>query len=175
DQDIARLEAADHLGEFGSVGLCARDLLAEDLGAAGGPELGVLGSQVLIAGRYPGISECGHDLPSQLSGTFSPNICKNKPPGNRGQEKRAKLVIFARERVKMSHQNPPARAKRSLSAVTSGRKLFVEGDPNSAWSRRYRDLVSHHVADAGGRDMISEAQLSLIRRASALELELEAL
>jgi len=75
----------------------------------------------------------------------------------------------------MSHQNPPARAKRSLSAVTSGRKLFVEGDPNSAWSRRYRDLVSHHVADAGGRDMISEAQLSLIRRASALELELEAL
>jgi len=28
-----------------------------------------------------------------------------------------------------------ARAKRPRSAVTSGRKLFVEGDPNSAWSR----------------------------------------
>jgi len=33
-----------------------------------------------------------------------------------------------------------ARAKRRpRSAVTSGRKLFVEGNPNSAWSRRYRD------------------------------------
>jgi hypothetical protein len=31
--------------------------------------------------------------------------------------------------------------RRGRTAVTSGRKLFVEGDPNSAWSRRYRDLV----------------------------------
>jgi hypothetical protein len=65
------------------------------------------------------------------------------------------------------------RRKRSRSAVTSGRRLFVEGDPNSAWSRRYGDLVMHHISDLGGRDMLSEAQLSLVRRAAALGCELE--
>ena len=66
--------------------------------------------------------------------------------------------------------NPPA-----CSAITSGRKLFVQGDPNSAWSRRYYDLCVGHINDLGGRDMLSEAQLSLIRRASAIECELERL
>jgi hypothetical protein len=65
------------------------------------------------------------------------------------------------------------RAKRPRSAVTSGRKLFVEGDPNSAWSRRYRDLVRGHISDLGGREMLSEAQLSLVKRAAALACELE--
>jgi hypothetical protein len=65
--------------------------------------------------------------------------------------------------------------RRPRSAVTSGRKLFVAGDPNSAWSRRYHDLVVAHVNDLGGRDVLSEAQLSLIRRASTIECELEQL
>ena len=68
--------------------------------------------------------------------------------------------------------------RRPRSAVTSGRKLFVEGDPNSAWSRRYYDLCSHHIADISrglGRNVLSEAQLSLIRRAAAIECELERL
>src|SRR5262245_14734146 len=66
-----------------------------------------------------------------------------------------------------------ARAPRQRSAVTNGRRLFVEGDGNSAWSRRYRDLIAGHVSDLGGRDVLSEAQLSLVRRASAIEVELE--
>ena len=71
--------------------------------------------------------------------------------------------------------NESTRAKRrSRSAVTSGRRLLIGGDPNSAWSRRYRDLVVRHAADMGGRDTLSEAQLSLVRRAAALECELEA-
>jgi hypothetical protein len=49
--------------------------------------------------------------------------------------------------------------------VTSGRKLFVEGNPKSAWSRRFHDLVLGHVSDLGGADLLSEAQFSLIRRA----------
>ena len=74
----------------------------------------------------------------------------------------------------MSHtQNPPARAKRPRSAVTSGRRLLIGGDPNSAWARRYADLCRGHASDLGGRDMMSEAQLSLVRRAAALECELE--
>ena len=68
-----------------------------------------------------------------------------------------------------------ARLKRPRSAVTSGRVLLVGGDSNSAWARRYADLLVGHVADAGGRDMVSEAKLSLIRRAAAMECEIEAL
>lgn len=65
-------------------------------------------------------------------------------------------------------------SKRRASAVTSGRRLYVdEGDSNSAWSRRYRDLIAGHASDLGGRDTLSAAQLSLVRRASAIECELE--
>jgi hypothetical protein len=54
-------------------------------------------------------------------------------------------------------------------------KMFVTGDPNSAWSRRYHDLVVRHIGDLGGKDVLSEAQLSLIRRATSIECELERL
>jgi hypothetical protein len=47
------------------------------------------------------------------------------------------------------------RDKRPRSAVTSGRRLFVTGNPNSAWARRWADLVRGHIADAGGRDLVS--------------------
>jgi hypothetical protein len=66
-------------------------------------------------------------------------------------------------------------SRRPRSAVTSGRQLFVEGNPNSAWSRRFHDLVLGHASDAGGFDILSEAQLSLIKRCAAIECELERL
>jgi hypothetical protein len=59
------------------------------------------------------------------------------------------------------------------SAVTNGRRPFVDGDGNSAWTRRYADLVRGHVADLGGGDVLSEAEIGLIKRASTLEVELE--
>jgi hypothetical protein len=67
----------------------------------------------------------------------------------------------------------PAGRIRARSHATSGRRVFVEGDGNSRWARRYRDLIAAHCQDMGGTDLLSEAQLSLIRRASAIELELE--
>jgi hypothetical protein len=75
-------------------------------------------------------------------------------------------------------ERAPSRMKRPRSAVTSGRKLFVEGNPNSAWSRRYYDLCAHHIHDIScgeGRDALTAAQLSLIKRASSIECELERL
>jgi hypothetical protein len=69
---------------------------------------------------------------------------------------------------------PAVRAKRRpRSAVTSGRKAFITGDPNSAWARRFHDLVLGHVSDLGGRSVLSEAQFALCKRASGLECELE--
>jgi hypothetical protein len=67
----------------------------------------------------------------------------------------------------------PVGKTRTRSRVTTGRAVFVEGDGNSRWARRYRDLIAAHCQDLGGVDVLSAAQLSLIRRASAIELELE--
>src|ERR1700730_2004601 len=69
----------------------------------------------------------------------------------------------------------PASKRRTRSRVTTGRQVFVEGDANSRWARRYRDLIAAHCQDLGGIDLLSEAKLSLIKRASAIELELEQL
>jgi hypothetical protein len=71
-----------------------------------------------------------------------------------------------------------SRAKRPRSAITSGRQLFIEGDPNSAWSRRFHDLLVAHISDisAGqGADVLSAAQLTSLRQATAIEAELERL
>jgi hypothetical protein len=39
--------------------------------------------------------------------------------------------------------------------------------------RRLKDLIGGHVADLGGRDLISEAEFCLVRRCALLTLELE--
>jgi hypothetical protein len=52
--------------------------------------------------------------------------------------------------------SPESLPPRQRSAVTNGRRLFVDGDGNSAWSRRYRDLIAGHVSDLGGADHLSE-------------------
>jgi hypothetical protein len=67
----------------------------------------------------------------------------------------------------------PVRAKRPRSAVTSGRKASIAGDPNSAWARRFHDLVQGHISDLGGRSIVSEARFALCKRAAGLECELE--
>ncbi len=61
------------------------------------------------------------------------------------------------------------------SAVTNGHRLFVQGDGNSPWTRRYKDLIHEHADDLGGADHLSQAQLSLIRRAATISVQLEAM
>jgi hypothetical protein len=82
------------------------------------------------------------------------------------------LPINAIEHRSGASQERPKR-QRPRSSVTSGRKQFVFGNPNTAWSRRFHDLVMGHVADAGGRDRLSEAEMALIKRAAGLECECE--
>jgi DnaJ-domain-containing protein 1 len=62
------------------------------------------------------------------------------------------------------------------SAVTNGRRMFVRGDGRGPWARRWRDLVELHICDlaaGAGAAALTEAQLSLIRRASTIEIQLE--
>ena len=65
------------------------------------------------------------------------------------------------------------KGSRQRSRVTNGKRMFVEGDGRSPWARRWRDLIELHVADLGGVAALSEAQRSLIKRASTIEIELE--
>jgi hypothetical protein len=51
----------------------------------------------------------------------------------------------------------------------------VDGDGRSPWARRWRDLVELHAGDIGQPELLSEAQLSLIRRVATIEIELEAM
>src|SRR5215471_7090616 len=70
----------------------------------------------------------------------------------------------------------PIRPKVVSSRVSTGQKLFVEGgDGRSAWGRRWRDLCLSHAADLGGTELLSEAQVSIIKRASAMESTLESM
>jgi hypothetical protein len=69
---------------------------------------------------------------------------------------------------------PNVRALTLKSKVTNGRKVFaMGGDARGCWTRRWRDLVELHASDCGGSSVMSEAQLSLCRRASAIEVQLE--
>jgi hypothetical protein len=48
-------------------------------------------------------------------------------------------------------------------------------DGRSTWVRRLRDLMALHLSDLGGEDAVSEAERSIVRRASVLTTELERL
>src|SRR5579859_3612589 len=62
------------------------------------------------------------------------------------------------------------------SAVTNGRHIFMDvRSGNSAFHRRYRDLLHLHLSDLGGADHVSEAERSLTRRAVTLTCQLEVL
>jgi hypothetical protein len=49
----------------------------------------------------------------------------------------------------------------------------MAADYSSLVARRWDDLVNAHVRDAGGWALVSENELSLIKRAAGLEVELE--
>jgi hypothetical protein len=59
------------------------------------------------------------------------------------------------------------------SAISNGKFLFADVDHRSARMRRLRDLIADHVADLGGEDALSTAELALVRRASMLTLQTE--
>jgi hypothetical protein len=81
-----------------------------------------------------------------------------------------KINYAYREKTPLVRRAPTARSK-----VTNGKCLFVTGNGNSPWARRWRDLVAGHISDLGGPSQLSEAQISLVKRASAVECELEAM
>lgn len=64
---------------------------------------------------------------------------------------------------------------RTRSRMTNGSAVLPGIDGRSAWVRRLKDLIELHTSDLGGPDAISTAELSVVRRASTLVVELEML
>ena len=58
--------------------------------------------------------------------------------------------------------------------VSNGARLLAGNvDERSVFARRFKALCASHCEDLGGIDVLSEAQISLVRRCSALEITLE--
>ena len=73
-------------------------------------------------------------------------------------------------------RRPPATRPSTLrSAVTNGKRLHVQPVGDTAWARRFRDLVAEIISDLGGADHLSEGQRQLARRAATISLECEKL
>ncbi len=64
--------------------------------------------------------------------------------------------------------------KKTRSAVTSGRRLFPDRlDMRSSHGRRFKDLVSLYIEEAGGENKITQSQRALIRDVALLQTQLE--
>jgi hypothetical protein len=62
---------------------------------------------------------------------------------------------------------------RQRSRVGNGNALLMEGDGRGAWCRRLKSQIIAHCNWRGGEAACSSAELSLIRRAACMEVELE--
>jgi hypothetical protein len=67
------------------------------------------------------------------------------------------------------------RKSRQRSRVTNGSVLLPGIDGRSVWVRRCKDIITSHLSDLGGEENTSEAERSIIRRASVITVELESL
>jgi hypothetical protein len=59
------------------------------------------------------------------------------------------------------------------SAVTNGKRLFVDRPGDTAWHRRFRDVFDQILADLGGPEGLSEGQRQLARRAATIAITCE--
>lgn len=75
--------------------------------------------------------------------------------------------------VRSATGNRPAR-KDQRSAVTNGQRLHVVRPGDTAWSRRFRDVLAEIISDIGGPDAgLSEGQRQLARRAATICIQCE--
>jgi hypothetical protein len=64
---------------------------------------------------------------------------------------------------------------RRRSAVTNGKRLFVVRPGDTAWARRFADVLGQIIADIGGPQSLSEGQRQLARRCATIALACERL
>jgi hypothetical protein len=63
--------------------------------------------------------------------------------------------------------------QRQRSAVSNGKRLFVKRPGDTAWARRFRDILSEIVSDIAPAGGLSEGQRQLARRCATISIECE--
>jgi hypothetical protein len=63
-----------------------------------------------------------------------------------------------------------SRPSRGRSAVTNGKRLHVVRPGDTAWARRFRDVLAEIISDLGGPDRLSEGQRQLARRCATIAI-----
>jgi hypothetical protein len=71
-------------------------------------------------------------------------------------------------RTPSASRSSSKRPLRGRSAVSNGTRLFVQRPGDTAWARRFRDVLLEIISDLGGLDVLSEGQKQLARRAATL-------
>lgn len=67
-----------------------------------------------------------------------------------------------------------ASPSKGRSAVTNGARLHVIRPGDTAWARRFRDVLAEIISDIGGHDAgLSEGQRQLARRAATIAIACE--
>jgi hypothetical protein len=66
-----------------------------------------------------------------------------------------------------------AKQPRTRSAVSNGSRLFVVRPGDTAWSRRFSDVLAEIIGDLGGADLLSEGQRQLARRCTTIAIVCE--
>lgn len=70
---------------------------------------------------------------------------------------------------------PRVRPPKLRSVVTNGGRMFIDGDSQSPWARRRRDLEALYADDLGGASHLTTIKLGLIATAATLRVEMEQL
>jgi len=63
--------------------------------------------------------------------------------------------------------------KAQQSRLTNSSRLLPGVNGNSTWVRRCKDIIAAHMSDLGGDDSATQAERSIVRRASVLTVEME--
>jgi hypothetical protein len=85
-------------------------------------------------------------------------------------------VMTQQDSTAIASQHRPSTANRPprcRSAVTNGSRLHVVSPGDTAWSRRFADVLGQVIFDLGGVDLLSEGQRQLARRAATLSIMCE--
>jgi hypothetical protein len=73
----------------------------------------------------------------------------------------------------INHNPSTMKPKTARSAVTNGSRLHVVRPGDTAWARRFSDVLAEIISDLGGAQGLSEGQRQLARRCATLACECE--
>jgi hypothetical protein len=76
-------------------------------------------------------------------------------------------------RTQATRNTTAAKPAATRSAVTNGSRLFVVRPGDTAWNRRFGDVLSEIISDMGGHEGLSEGQRQMARRCATLAITCE--